>query len=310
MKKTLADVAESLGLPSKQVRKLLDRYRVTSGKQFRLNDYDPGDTAGPLLDKEKGDALLAASVQRLSALQERLYAQGSWALLCVFQAMDAAGKDGTIKHVLTGVNPQGVQVTSFKVPGPEELAHDFLWRSARSLPERGHIGIFNRSHYEEVLVVRVHPDLLDRQHLPQGLVGKDIWEQRLEAIADFERYLARQGTAIVKFFLHLSRQEQRRRFLARLETPEKNWKFSAADLAERIHWDEYQAAYEAAIAATAAPHAPWFVVPADHKWFAHVIVVAALIEALENLDLAFPKVSASQRAALEAARSSLEGKDG
>jgi PPK2 family polyphosphate:nucleotide phosphotransferase len=309
MKNPLADEAETLGLPAKQVRKLLDRYRVESGKQFRLKDHDPGDTAGNLLEKKQGNALLAASVRRLSALQERLYAQGTWALLCVFQAMDAAGKDGTIKHVLTGVNPQGVQVTSFKAPGPEELAHGFLWRSVRALPERGRIGIFNRSHYEEVLVVRVHPDLLDRQRLPRGLVGKDIWDQRLEAIADFERYLARQGTAIVKFFLHLSKAEQRRRFLARLETPEKNWKFSAADLAERAHWDKYQAAYDAAIAATAAPHAPWFVVPADHKWFAHLVVVTALIETLERLDLAFPEVEASQRAALEAARARLEAED-
>ena len=306
MKSPLADKAKTLGLPAKQVRKLLDRYCVESGKQFHLKDHDPGDTAGQLLEKGQADALLAASVRRLSALQERLYAQGTWALLCVFQAMDAAGKDGTIKHVLTGVNPQGVQVTSFKAPGPEELAHGFLWRSVRALPERGRIGIFNRSHYEEVLVVRVHPDLLDRQHLPRGLVGKDIWDQRLEAIADFERYLARQGTAIVKFFLHLSKSEQRRRFLARLETPEKNWKFSAADLAERAHWDDYQAAYEAAIAETAAPHAPWFVVPADHKWFAHLVVVTALIETLENLDLAFPKVEASQHALLEEARARLE----
>jgi PPK2 family polyphosphate:nucleotide phosphotransferase len=310
MKNPLADEAKTLGLPAKQVRKLLDRYRVESGKQFHLKDHDPGDTAGHLLEKGQADALLAASVRRLSALQERLYAQGTWALLCVFQAMDAAGKDGTIKHVLTGVNPQGVQVTSFKVPGPEELAHGFLWRSVRALPERGRIGIFNRSHYEEVLVVRVHPDLLDRQRLPRGLVGKDIWDERLEAIAAFERYLARQGTAVVKFFLHLSKAEQRQRFLARLETPEKNWKFSAADLAERAHWDKYQAAYDAAIAATAAPHAPWFVVPADHKWFAHLVVVTALIETLEKLDLAFPEVDASQRAALEAARAHLEAEEG
>ena len=310
MKSPLADEAKTLGLPAKQVRKLLDRYRVESGKQFHLKDHDPGDTAGHLLEKGQADALLAASVRRLSALQERLYAQGTWALLCVFQAMDAAGKDGTIKHVLTGVNPQGVQVTSFKVPGPEELAHGFLWRSVRALPERGRIGIFNRSHYEEVLVVRVHPDLLDRQRLPRGLVGKDIWDERLEAIAAFERYLARQGTAVVKFFLHLSKAEQRQRFLARLETPEKNWKFSAADLAERAHWDKYQAAYDAAIAATAAPHAPWFVVPADHKWFAHLVVVTALIETPEKLDLAFPEVDASQRAALEAARAHLEAEEG
>ncbi len=302
----LADQAETLGLPPKQVRKMLDRYRVTSGKQFRLKDHDPADTGGHLLDRAKAEALLAAGVQRLSELQERLYAGDQWALLCVFQAMDAAGKDGTIKHVLTGVNPQGVQVTSFKVPGPEELAHDFLWRSIRALPERGRIGIFNRSHYEEVLVVRVHPDLLDRQRLPPDLVGKHLWEERLAAIAGLEDYLARQGTAIVKFFLHLSKQEQRRRFLARLEEAEKNWKFSAADLAERAHWDDYQDAYEAAITATAAPHAPWFVVPADHKWFTHLVVVTALIEALERLDLAFPKVSAEQHTALKAARARLE----
>jgi PPK2 family polyphosphate:nucleotide phosphotransferase len=310
MKNSLADEAEALGLPPKQVRKVLDCYRVESGKHFRLKDHDPGDTAGHLLKKEQADALLTSSVRRLSELQERLYAEGTWALLCVFQAMDAAGKDGTIKHVLTGVNPQGVQVTSFKAPGPEELAHGFLWRCVRALPERGRIGIFNRSHYEEVLVVRVHPDLLDRQRLPRGLAGKDIWDQRLEAIVDFERYLVRQGIAVVKFFLHLSEAEQRRRFLARLEAPEKNWKFSAADLAERAHWDEYQVAYEAAIAATAAPHAPWFVVPADHKWFARLIVVAALIETLEKLDLAFPEVDASERGALEAARARLEAEEG
>ncbi len=304
------DTADAPHLSSEQARKLLDRYRVTSDKQFRLKDYDPDDTAGRLIDKKAADALQTACIQRLSALQERLYADGRWAVFCVFQAMDAAGKDGTIKHVLTGVNPQGVQVTSFKAPGPEELAHGFLWRSVRSLPERGRIGIHNRSHYEEVLVVRVHPELLDRQHLPRSLVGKDIWEQRLEAIADFECYLARQGMAIAKFFLHLSKQEQRRRFLARLETPEKNWKFSPADLAERAHWDEYQAAYEAAIAATAAPHAPWFVVPADHKWFAHLVVVTALIETLENLNLAFPEVSASQRATLETARARLRAEGG
>jgi PPK2 family polyphosphate:nucleotide phosphotransferase len=302
----LGDEAQTLGLPSKQVRKLLDRYRVTGGKHFRLGDYDPADTAGSLLGKDHADALLAAGVKRLSELQERLYAQDRWALLCVFQAMDAAGKDGTIKHVMTGVNPQGVQVSSFKAPGPEELAHDFLWRSARALPERGRIGIFNRSHYEEVLVVRVHPDLLERQRLPPSLIGKHLWDERLEAIAGFESHLARQGTAILKFFLHISRREQRRRFLARLEEPEKNWKFSTADLAERAHWDKYQEAYEAAIKETATPHAPWFVVPADHKWFTHLVVVAALIEALERLDLAFPKVDPEHRAALEEARKRLE----
>ncbi|MEO8714774.1 MAG: polyphosphate kinase 2 family protein [Acetobacteraceae bacterium] len=309
MTQPLGDVAETLGLPAKQVRKLLDRYRVTSGKHFRLSEYDPADTAGHLLDKEHADTLLEAGVQRLSELQERLYAQDRWALLCVFQAMDAAGKDGTIKHVMTGVNPQGVEVTSFKVPGPEALAHDFLWRSVRALPGRGRIGIFNRSHYEEVLVVRVHPDLLGPQRLPASLVGKHLWEQRFKAISNFEDHLARQGTAVVKFFLHLSRAEQRRRFLDRLDEPDKTWKFSAADVAERGHWDAYQTAYEAAIKETAAPEAPWFVVPADHKWFTHLVVVAALIEALEHLNLAFPEVSAEQRAALAAARAKLEAED-
>ncbi|MEO9189948.1 MAG: PPK2 family polyphosphate kinase, partial [Acetobacteraceae bacterium] len=209
-------------------------------------------------------------------------------------------------HVMTGVNPQGVQVTSFKVPSPEELAHDFLWRGVRALPARGRIGIFNRSHYEEVLVVRVHPNLLDSQRLPPSLLGKHVWEHRLEAIANFEHHLNRQGTAVVKFFLNISKQEQRRRFLARLDEPEKNWKFSAADVAERAHWDAYQSAYEAAIKQTAAAHAPWFVVPADHKWFTHLVVVEALIEALEGLDLHFPKVTAEARAALDAARATLE----
>jgi PPK2 family polyphosphate:nucleotide phosphotransferase len=309
MPRPLADAAEALNLPPKQVRKVLDRYRVTSGKQFKLKDYDPADTAGHLIAREHADALLAAAVGRLAELQERLYAQNRWSLLCLFQALDAAGKDGTIKHVMTGVNPQGVQVTSFKAPGPEELAHDFLWRSMRALPERGRIGIHNRSHYEEVLVVRVHPELLARQHLPDELVGKHIWEERLAAIEGFERYLTRQGTAVVKFFLNVSKAEQRRRFLARLEEPDKNWKFSAADLAERAHWDEYQDAYQEAIAATAAPHAPWFVVPADHKWFAHLVVVAALIEALERLDLHFPVISDEQKAALEKARAELEAEE-
>jgi PPK2 family polyphosphate:nucleotide phosphotransferase len=245
-------------------------------------------------------------VHRLAALQEKLYAQNEWAMLCVLQAMDAAGKDGTISHVMSGVNPQGVRVTCFKAPGPEELAHDFLWRANRALPERGHIGIFNRSHYEEVLVVRVHPEVLERQHLPDEVLGKRMWDQRLEAIAAFERYLTRQGMVVLKFFLNVSRREQKRRFLERLEEKDKHWKFSAGDLAERAFWDDYQHAYEAAIAATAAPHAPWFVVPADNKWFTRLIVVAAMIEALEALDLTLPALSPDQEAALEAARKKLE----
>jgi PPK2 family polyphosphate:nucleotide phosphotransferase len=288
------------------MRELLDRYRVTSGKGFRLADFDPNDTAGHLLTKSQAENILAQDVHRLAALQERLYAQDEWAVLCALQAMDAAGKDGTIKHVMTGVNPQGVQVTSFKAPGPEELAHDFLWRANRALPPRGHIGIFNRSHYEEVLVVRVHPDLLERQHLPKELLGKHLWDHRLEAIASFEQYLTRQGMVVLKFFLNVSKQEQKRRFLERLDETDKHWKFSTSDLAERAFWDDYQAAYQEAIAATAAPHAPWFVVPADNKWFTRLVVVAAMIEAIEALDLTPPALTPEQQAALETAQRQLQ----
>ena len=297
-------------MASRHLRRLVNRYRIDAGKGFRLKDHDPADTGGGLIDHAESEALLADGVRRLAALQELLYPQDQWAVLCAFQAMDAAGKDGTIKHVMSGVNPQGVEVTSFKQPGPEELAHDFLWRISRRLPQRGQIGVFNRSHYEDVLVVRVHPELLARQHLPPELDGKKIWKHRLEDIANFERYLTRQGFVVLKFFLHLSRAEQKRRFLARLETPDKNWKFSAADIAEREHWDDYMAAYQAAIAATAAPHAPWFVVPADHKWFARLVVVEALVVALEDLDLKPPEVSADARARLEEARRKLEAEPG
>ncbi len=293
-------------LTRKQLGKLLDRYRVTDGRRFRLKDHDPADTAGHMISHDQALHQLAADVERLTVLQEKLFAQDSWALLAAFQALDAAGKDGTIKHVMSGVNPAGVQVTSFKTPGPEELAHDFLWRCTRALPERGRIGIFNRSHYEEVLVVRVHPEILARQRLPAARLGRKIWDQRLTAITGFERYLARQGTVVLKFFLHLSPEEQKRRFLARLDEPAKHWKFSAADLAERDHWDAYQAAYQAAIAATAKPWAPWFVVPADHKWFTHMIVGAALVEALERLDLRLPAPDPAAAAALAAAREKLE----
>ncbi len=293
-------------LSRRQMRRIVDRYRVTSGKGFRLRDFDPGDTAGHLLTKQQADLIVAQDVQRLAALHDRLYEQNAWAVLCVLQAMDAAGKDSTIKHVMSGVNPQGVQVTSFKAPGPEELAHDFLWRASRALPPRGQIGIFNRSHYEEVLVVRVHPELLERQHLPREMLGERLWEQRLEAIADFERYLARQGMVVLKFFLNVSRQEQKRRFLERLEEKDKHWKFSTGDLAERAYWDDYQHAYQEAIAATAAPHAPWFVVPADNKWFTRLIVVAAMIEAIEALDLKLPPLSPERQTELDEARRKLE----
>jgi PPK2 family polyphosphate:nucleotide phosphotransferase len=303
---TVAEAAAPPHLSRKQVGKIIDLYRVTSGKGFRLKDHDPADTAGHLLAKPQAHAMLAHGVERLAELQEKHYAQNAWAMLCVLQAMDAAGKDGTIKHVMSGVNPQGVQVTSFKTPGSEELAHDFLWRANRALPARGHIGIFNRSHYEEVLVVRVHPEFLQRQNLPKELVGKRLWDQRLEAIATFERYLTRQGTIVLKFFLNVSKQEQKRRFLERLDEKDKHWKFSANDLAERAFWDDYQHAYQEAIAATATPHAPWFVVPADNKWFTRLVVVAAMIETLEALDLKLPKLDAERQAALDAARQKLE----
>jgi PPK2 family polyphosphate:nucleotide phosphotransferase len=291
---------------TEQMRALVHRYRVTDGKGFRLERYDPGDTAGHLVDRNYADALIAQGVSRLTVLQEKLYAQNQWSLLCVFQAMDAAGKDGTIKHVMSGVNPQGVQVTSFRAPGEEALAHDFLWRAALALPARGRIGIFNRSHYEDVLVVRVHPELLRKEHLPPDLVGKHLWEHRFESIVGFERHLARQGTLVLKFFLNVSKEEQRRRFLARLEEKDKYWKFSPADLSERAFWDDYQRAYEEAIAATAALHAPWFVVPADHKWFTHVVVMAAIVDALESVKLQVPAPSPELRNVLEATKRRLE----
>jgi PPK2 family polyphosphate:nucleotide phosphotransferase len=292
------------------IRRILDRHRVTSGKGFRLKHHDPADTGGRLMTQSTAEAMVAQDVQRLSSLHDRLYARNEWALLCVFQAMDAGGKDSAIKHVMTGVNPQGVQVTSFKAPGPEELAHDFLWRINRALPERGTIGIFNRSHYEEVLAVRVHPEFLARQHLPKELQGKKLWDQRLAAIADFEHYLTRQGLVVLKFFLNVSKEEQKRRFLDRLEQRDKHWKFNPSDMAERAHWDDYQAAYQAAIAATATPHAPWFVVPADHKWYTRLIVVAAMVEALEALNLKVPDLTPEQQAALELARKKLESEPG
>ena len=291
---------------SSAVAGLPQRYRVTDGKRFRLDDHDPGDTGGLVLDAAASRELLARDVEKLSELQAKLYAQDRWALLAIFQAIDAGGKDGTIKHVMSGVNPQGVRVSSFKQPGPEDLAHDFLWRIVRELPGRGQIGVFNRSHYEEVLVVRMHPELLERQRLPEVVrERKHFWRDRLADITNFEAYLARQGFLVLKFFLHISREEQKRRFLARLDDPEKHWKFSAADVQERARWDDYIDAYERAIGATAAPHAPWYVVPADHKWFAHLVVVAAIIEALQDLPLHWPRLSDAERKALAAARAQL-----
>jgi PPK2 family polyphosphate:nucleotide phosphotransferase len=289
----------------KRVTAILDRFCVTSGKGFRLKDIDPGDTAGLDLEKDHAAELLRQGVERLSELQDMLYAQDRWSLLCIFQAMDAAGKDGAIKHVFSGVNPQGCQVHSYKAPNAMELDHDFLWRHSTALPERGRIGIHNRSWYEEVLVVRVHSEYLAGQKLPPRLVGKAIWDERLEDIAAYERFLGRQGTVVLKFFLNVSKAEQKKRFLSRIEEPEKNWKFSAADVTERAHWDAYMDAYEKAIRGTATKQAPWYVVPADTKWFTRLVVVAAIVQALERLDLHYPKVTKAQSAALEEARKAL-----
>jgi PPK2 family polyphosphate:nucleotide phosphotransferase len=291
----------------KRIAKFIEPYRITRGRDFRLKDIDPGDTRGIGSDqKDEAKEMLLRGVEWLAEEQDRLYAQDRWSLLLVFQAMDAAGKDSTIKHVMSGVNPQGCQVFSFKQPSAEDLDHDFLWRTNRCLPERGRIGIFNRSYYEEVLVVRVHPELLEKQKLPREQVGKDIWEERLADIAAFERYLTRNGTVILMFFLHVSKKEQKQRFLERLERAEKNWKSSPSDARERQFWGEYMDAYEEAIRATATKHAPWFVVPADNKWFTRLAVAAAVVDAMERLDLQYPKLEAAQRKELALARKLLE----
>ena len=294
-------------ITKKTIRKFIKPYRIETGKGFRLRDIDPADTAG--LDSEfkpRAKEFLEQGVEMLADMQEKLYAQDQWAVLLIFQAMDAAGKDGTIEHVMSGVNPQGCQVYSFKAPSAEELDHDFLWRTSCRLPERGRIGIFNRSYYEEVLVVRVHEELLAREKLPRKLVGKNIWKERYEDIASFERYLSRNGVLIRKFFLHVSREEQRKRFLSRLEEPEKNWKFSLADAREREFFDDYMEAYEDMIRHTATPEAPWFVVPADNKWFTRLVVAGAVVDALQGLDLSFPTVDEARRGELDEARRALE----
>jgi PPK2 family polyphosphate:nucleotide phosphotransferase len=280
--------------------------RVTGARGFRLEKHDPADTGGLDVKKKKAADLLDRSVERLSTLQEMLYAQDRWAVLLIFQAMDAAGKDSAIKHVMSGVNPQGCEVYSFKAPSSLELDHDFLWRCARRLPERGRIGIFNRSYYEEVLVVRVHRELLIRQKLPSGLVTKKIWQERFEDIRNFERYLARNGVLVLKFFLNVSRDEQKKRFLARLDEPEKHWKFRPSDIAERGYWDQYMAAYEAMIRETSTPHAPWYVVPADHKWYTRLVVAGAIVAGLESLDLSYPEIDAATRRRLKTARAELD----
>jgi PPK2 family polyphosphate:nucleotide phosphotransferase len=296
-------------MPRKEVieslRKYLHPFRVTEGKGFQLKDFDPADTRGLKMDKAEAAELLQRGSEWLATDQDMLYAQDRWSVLLIFQAMDAAGKDGTIKHVMSGVNPQGCEVYSFKQPSAEDLAHDFLWRYAYRVPGRGRIGIFNRSYYEEVLVVRVHKELLELQKLPTGLVTKRIWEERLADIAHFEEYLNRQGVIVLKFFLNVSREEQKKRFMERLDRPNKHWKYSPADIGERKYWDDYMHAFEEAIRATAAPSAPWFIVPADNKWFTRLVVAAAIVEAVENLDLRYPNIGAEKKEEIAAARAAL-----
>jgi PPK2 family polyphosphate:nucleotide phosphotransferase len=290
-------------------RRLAKAFRITDGRKFSLDQIDPDDTHG-IGSKEETAGLLRHGLDQLCDMQEKLYAQGTWALLVIIQAMDAAGKDSVVSHVMSGLNPQGCQVSSFKAPSTEDLAHDFLWRTTRRLPERGQIGVFNRSYYEEVLVVRVHPEILAAQQLPPTVVSRHIWEERFEDINAFERHLHRSGVLVRKFFLHVSKKKQRERFLERIDQPAKNWKFSARDVEERARWREYMAAYEDMIRHTAAPHAPWYVVPADHKWFTHLVVAAALVESLKELDLKFPTLDRGKRKELEAARTALAGEKG
>jgi PPK2 family polyphosphate:nucleotide phosphotransferase len=296
-----------LTLIAMNIDKLLKRYCIEQGKHFRLKDCDPSDTHGLQSElKPLAKQLLADGVKELSRLQDVFAAQQHWGLLLIFQGMDAAGKDGTIKHVMSGVNPEGVDVSPFKVPTAEELNHDHLWRTSIRLPGRGHIGIFNRSYYEEVLVVRVHPEVLANEKLPKELVTKHIWQERFEDINCLERYLTRNGIMVMKFFLHISKDEQKRRFLERIENPEKNWKFSVADVKERESWDAYQDAYEDMIQHTASKHAPWYVVPADNKWFTRLLVAQAIVDALKSLKLKYPTLSRTEKAALDQARRQLE----
>jgi len=290
----------------KKARKLAKPFRITKGEHFRMKDVDPGDTLAFKSEaKPRAKEALAIGVQALAEFQDKLYAQNKWAVLLIFQAMDAAGKDGTIKHVMSGVNPQGCQVYSFKSPSSEDLDHDYLWRCMKCLPNRGHIGIFNRSYYEETLVVRVHPEFLAKQRIPAALVTKHIWKERFQDIRNFERYLTRNGIIVVKFFLHVSKKEQKRRFLERAGEPEKNWKFSGSDMAEREHWDEYLDAYEEMIRNTATKHSPWYVVPADNKWFTRVVVAAAVVDMMASLNLAYPQVDKARLEEIASAKRAL-----
>lgn len=296
----------TLDAASAKLRAALDGFRVTSGLGFDLDAFRSDDLPEGMPQKKDASRILKAQKKKLASLQELLYANGTWSLLAIFQALDAAGKDSTIKHVASGINPQGVSVASFKAPGPEDLAHDFLWRISRALPARGMIGLFNRSHYEEVLVARVHEEILKKQALPRDLAGKEnLWSARIADIANFEAYLGRQGTHIVKFFLNVGRDEQKRRFLDRLDRPEKTWKFDPLDLRERDLWPKYRSAYQDAIGGTATGKAPWYIIPADRKWFTHLLVAEALLEVLEGLDLEQPRIAASARPDLEDARRQL-----
>ena len=292
-------------MSSLKLAKLLEPYRIENGRKFRLKQVDPADTGGLSLDRDAAAELLKQGIEQLAELQECLYAERRWGVLVIFQAMDAAGKDSVIKHVMSGINPQGCRVYSFRKPSEDELDHDYMWRYLSRIPERGHIGIFNRSYYEEVLVVRVEHELLERQHIPKALVSPKIWRQRCEDIVGTERYFARNGIAVCKFFLHVSKAEQRRRFMDRLDQPDKHWKFSPADLASRAHWDAYMRAYEEMIQGTATPESPWHVVPADNKWFTRQVVAAALYQKLKSLDLHYPEPSAELRRQIKAARAAL-----
>ena len=282
------------------------RFRIDQPDKFRLAKCDPGECYGLSIDKHEAQNMLAEGIERLTELQERLYAEDRWSVLIVLQAMDAAGKDSTIKHVMSGLNPQGVEVHSFKQPSAEELQHDFLWRVAQHLPAAGRIGIFNRSHYEEVLTVRIHKELLGAQKLPDNLAGKDLWKQRFDDIRAFERHLVRNGTLVLKFFLNVSKEEQRKRFIERIDEPSKRWKFSMGDVKERRLWPKYQAAYEDAIRETSTPEAPWFVVPADHKWFTRIVVAAVMVQELEALDLNYPKITGKALKELKKAEKALK----
>jgi PPK2 family polyphosphate:nucleotide phosphotransferase len=289
---------------AKQLKPYVDPFRVDGSQEFHLKSHKPNEKAG--LDKDAAHKIVDTNRGRMRELQEKLYAQDRWSLLLIFQGMDAAGKDSAIENVMSGINPQGCEVYSFKQPSPKELDHDFMWRSTICLPERGRIGIFNRSYYEEMLVVRVHPDILAKQRIPPQLVTKNIWRERFEDVSAFEKYLARNGTIVLKFFLNVSKDEQRKRFLDRLDEPAKNWKFSLADVAERALWDKYQAAYQDVLRHTSARHAPWFVVPADHKWFARVVISSAIVSAMEKLDLSFPEPEKGKTDELKKARDALE----